>query len=352
MTRMTVCLTLFLIFVGTTFASDDQNLPSIILPQDYQAARASSADPTGGNKDNVPIPAGKKVTLAELVGPGIIKHLWCTVRSEDPEYLSNLYFVMTWDHADTPAVEVPVGHFFGLGHNEVDNVTSAPIVVVASKADYIEYPPGRGSFHSYFNMPFHKEGKIDVVNKGTKDADLFYFHINYQRHKSLPDNIRYFHARYREKKNTIDGDGKGQNLTAEKNYVILDTVGEGHYIGCTLHVAAYKKDGGKWYEGDDMIIVDGKPLKESILGTGSEEYYGLSWGARVWFQAPYFGTSYLRWHPGEPKMTQFGLFSLYRWHLPEPIPFKKSIRVTIEHGHNNSAPNKYASVAYWYADKP
>ena len=101
-----------------------------------------------------------------------------------------------------------------------------------------------------------------------------------------------------------------------------------------------------------MIIVDGKTLKESILGTGSEDYFNMAWGARVWFQSPYFGTSYHRWNPGEPEMTQYGRFSLYRWHLPDPVTFKKSIRVTIEHGHNNNAPNNYASVAYWYADKP
>ncbi|MHC4444042.1 MAG: glycoside hydrolase family 172 protein [Planctomycetota bacterium] len=291
---MTKKLMLITVLTTTSLiqATDRQNLPSIILPQSYQAARASSADPTGGNKDNVPVPAGKKVTLAQLAGPGIIKHLWCTISSKDPKYLSNLYFLMTWDNADSPAVEAPIGYFFGLGHNEVDNVNSAPIVVVASKADYIKYPPGRGSFHCYFSMPFHKEGRIEVVNKGNLDADLFYFHINYQQHKSLPKNIRYFHACYREIKNIIDGGGgkTDKNLNAEKNYVILNTTGNGHYIGCTMHVAAYQKDGGKWYEGDDMIIVDGKPLKESILGTGSEEYFGLSWGARVWFQSLYFGT--------------------------------------------------------------
>ncbi|UCD27802.1 MAG: DUF2961 domain-containing protein [Planctomycetota bacterium] len=310
-------------------AGDWSGLSSIMMPQDYQSARASSADPTGGNKDSLSIPAGKTLCLANLQGPGIIKHLWFTLGSEDPAYLSNIYLKFTWDSADTPAVESPIGHFFGLGHNEVDSVISAFIVVSASKAGYIKYPPGRGAFNCYFPMPFYKNARLEVENKGTVDLVPFFFHIDYKLHKSLPEKVRYFHACYREKKHTVDGDVKGNNLTAEKNYVILDAEGGGHYVGCTLHVAAYKKDGGKWYEGDDMIMVDGKPLKESILGTGGEDYFNMAWGARVWFQSPYFGTSYHRWNPGEPEMAQYGRFSLYRWHLPDPVAFKKSIRVTI-----------------------
>ena len=162
----------------------------------------------------------------------------------------------------------------------------------------------------------------------------------------------YFHARYRSEKTTVGKEPNDCNVTAKNNYVILDTTGRGHYVGCTLHVDAHQSDAGKWYEGDDMIIVDGEPVDEAILGTGSEDYFGMAWGVRRWFQSPYCGTAYHRWHPDEPEMLQYGRFSLYRWHLLDPIPFTNSIRVTIEHGHNNNAANKYASVAYWYARSP
>lgn len=44
----------------------------------------------------------------------------------------------------------------------------------------------------------------------------------------------------------------------------------------------------------------------------------------------------------------FGKWSLYRWHIEDPIRFSKSIKVTIEHGHANDQGNEYSSVGYWY----
>ena len=337
---------------GSAWAGDGADLPSIVLTQDYTAARASSNNPTGANQDSRIIPAGQSLTVADLEGPGIIKHCWFTIWSEDPEYLTHLRLKITWDDAETPAVDSPWGPFFALGHNECADVVSAPIAVMAGKASYIKYPPGFAAFNCYFDMPFRKRARIEAVNTGDQEIKCFFFHVDYQRHERLPDNVCYFHARYRSEFTEPGQEPDDCNKTAKNNYVLLETTGRGHYIGCTLHVEAHQKDAGKWYEGDDMIIVDGEPVKDAILGTGSEDYFGLAWGVRRWFQAPYFGTSYHRWHADEPESTPWGKFSVYRWHLPDPIPFRKSIRVTIEHGHNNDAGSQYASVAYWYATTP
>lgn len=328
------------------------SIPSIVMPQDYRAARASSRNPTGANQDSLSIPVGETVTIASLEGPGIIQHCWFTLRGDDPDYLSNIVLRMRWDGADEPAVESPWGPFFALGHGECADVVSEPIVVMAGKASYIKYPPGFAAFNCYFPMPFHRRAEITITNNGAKPLDNFFFHVDYQRYDALPDTTRYFHARYRGELTRVGEEPGGRNVTGANNYVILETAGSGHYVGCSLHVEAHQSEAGKWYEGDDMIVVDGEPLDRAILGTGSEDYFGLAWGVRRWFQSPYFGTSYHHWNEGEPEMLQYGRFSLYRWHLRDPIPFRKSIRVTIEHGHNNDAANRYASVAYWYADKP
>jgi len=42
----------------------------------------------------------------------------------------------------------------------------------------------------------------------------------------------------------------------------------------------------------------------------------------------------------------------YRWHLPDPVRFRDSIRVEIEHGHGNAVLADYATVAYWYQTEP
>lgn len=44
--------------------------------------------------------------------------------------------------------------------------------------------------------------------------------------------------------------------------------------------------------------------------------------------------------------------SVYRFHLDSPIPFTKSLRATIEHGHANHRSDNFFSVAYWYQTEP
>ena len=341
-------------WVGPLSPADGQetSVPSIVRSQHYQAARASSTYMTGANRDSIALPPGQTVTLADLEGPGIITHCWFTLTGDDPHYLSKLILKMWWDDADTPAVESPWGPFFGLGHNECADVASAPLVIMAATAPYIETPPGRAAFNCYFAMPFRQRARMAVTNTADTPIQAFFYHIDYQRHDRLPDDVHYFHACYRTEHTQPAPSAGGLNTTGAENYVILDTRGTGHYVGCTLHVRAHQREEGKWYEGDDMIFVDGQPFERAILGTGSEDYFGMAWGARRWFQSPYCGTSYHRWHEDEPDMHQYGLFSLYRFHLPDPIPFTRSIRVTIEHGHDNDAANRYASVAYWYARQP
>jgi hypothetical protein len=45
----------------------------------------------------------------------------------------------------------------------------------------------------------------------------------------------------------------------------------------------------------------------------------------------------------------------YRWHIPDPVAFRKSIRFAIEQG-NGKPPfrsgNYYYSVVYWYQIEP
>ncbi len=51
-------------------------------------------------------------------------------------------------------------------------------------------------------------------------------------------------------------------------------------------------------------------------------------------------------------------FSLYRWHVTDPIRFQKELRVTIQalgwRSHDRYLPmqDDIASVAFWYQDQP
>jgi hypothetical protein len=53
---------------------------------------------------------------------------------------------------------------------------------------------------------------------------------------------------------------------------------------------------------------------------------------------------------GEEKAG--GRSSVYRFHLDSPIPFTKSLRATIEHGHANHRSDNFYSVDCWYQTEP
>jgi hypothetical protein len=103
---------------------------------------------------------------------------------------------------------------------------------------------------------------------------------------------------------------------------------------------------GWWGEGDDMFFVDGEQ-RPSINGTGSEDYFLGAWDfgdhpfSYAQFGAPVKGPEFA----GSRS-------SVYRFHLDSPIPFTKSLRATIEHGHANHRSDNFFSVAYWYQTEP
>ena len=93
------------------------------------------------------------------------------------------------------------------------------------------------------------------------------------------------------------------------------------------------------------MFIDGDKKFPTICGTGTEDYFGNAWGLKT-KQTPLFGVIEY-----EPEIKN-GESALYRFHLEDPIRFNKSIRVTVEHGHNNSRSDDYCSVAYWYQKEP
>jgi len=306
-------------------------LDTLYRPQQYRTLRdSSSADDLNSNADARSIEPGGTLVVAELEGPGIITHMWFTVASFDPFYGRSLLLRIYWDGAEKPSVETPLHDFFGLGHGAKVSYRSIPVSVESW---------GR-SLNCFWRMPFRKSAKITVTNESEEyETDSFYYHINWQKREKLPEDILYFHARYRQAMPAQPGD-----------YVILETTGKGNYVG-TVYSAQMVELG--WFgEGDDRFYVDGEE-RPSIKGTGSEEYFGDAWGFRQ-FYAPFFGVPLWEgYFPGDRG-------SAYRWHLMNPVAFKKSLKVSIEHrgsvftdegqhlGQFFERPDWLSSVAFWY----
>ncbi len=327
------------------------DLDRYMRPWPGERRRVSSWNATGANRDHVRLAPGQTQVLGDLEGPGVVRHLWFTVDCDDFHYLQRMRLRFSWDGEDKPAVDVPFGAFFLCGFDRVCDVETPVIAVRRSRAGNADNPdPGRGGFNAYFAMPFCKHARLTVINGAEDEAKLF-FYVDWEKHASLPSDVMSFHATYGEESTVAAGPKSDDrvNRTGRENYVILDVPsGQGTYLGCAMSVESEPPRPGKWYEGDDMIFIDGRIWPPALHGTGTEDYFNHAWGAHRPISSAQFGiTHYERDLTGQDRFYD-GRFTMYRLHLSDPVPFRESILVSIEHGHANDAKAEYRSVAYWY----
>jgi hypothetical protein len=307
------------------------------------SAAVTSSDPDfRSNLDRVTyIKPGETLVMADIPGPAVIQHIWLTFNEARPNWLekggsanpAEVVLRMYWDEATEPAVESPLGDFFAAGFGLRNEIRSLPVAV-----------EGGDGYNCYWPMPFQKRAKVTVTNESEKNARSFYYHIDYLKVDDLPDDTAYFCAQYRQEFPEQAG----------RDYLILDAEGRGHYVGTVMSARSRSP---LWFgEGDVRVYVDGN-AKPSIQGTGTEDYFLMAWGLEPCLY-PYFGCTYM-----SAGADDLGVqYTLYRWHVPDPIRFAKSLRFTIEHtgwiSADETATGKIdghvereddmATVAFWY----
>jgi hypothetical protein len=302
---------------------------------DRTSHRASSYDRTGGNEDSlISFAPGETHVLLDTGGPGRITHVWMTIAGfpGNQSMTRDVILRMYWENAPVPSVEVPLGDFFGMGHGRHYAYQSVPMAVGAHPL----------AMNCYWPMPFYKHARIEVFNAGSRSIRRLYYNISYEL-GDIPAGQGLFHALYRRDRAVAAQPHEG-NTTGAENYVILETEGRGQYVGCTLAVDA--QPGGWWGEGDEMIFIDHAEVP-TIMGTGSEDYFCNAWGYDDAFSYPFYGAPLLENRDDGSKLAV-----VYRWHVPDPIHFKKHIRVTIETLWRAHLLNDFTTVAYWYQTEP
>jgi hypothetical protein len=323
--------------------------PAIDEPQPYVAARVSSAAADGSNADAATVPPRARHAVADIGGAGRIVHMWFTIATEEPRYLSTTRLRIFWDGSETPAVDVPFGEFHLLGHDQVRQVNTAFLTVEARpELNHNLSNKNVAGFNSYFPMPYAKGARVVIENGSDQPLRSLYYQIDYQKWPAAPSPMRFHATHRRTAPEAYPGDAAGRrdarNADGRGNHVILDVQGRGHLAGVSLSVDGA---GGGWWEGDEMFWIDGEQ-RPSIAGTGTEDYFGGAWGFRREYCMPFHGVSYLEKVPGR-KDWQAGLYTLYRFHQPDPVPFTRSLRISIERGHNNHRRDSaYSSVAFYY----
>lgn len=342
-------------------ASMPGGLSQLFLAREGKRRRSSSWDRTGKNSDRVGVEPGVTAVIADISGAGCIRHIWITIADEEPDYLRRLVLRAYWDGESVPSVESPVGDFFGVGHARVSNYWSLPLnMVTGGRAQ----EQSRAAMNCFFPMPFGRSARLTVENQGKQPVRSLYYYVDYEEYDALPAEALRFHAQWRRQNPTpasLDLSDRSKNfqranevvnLDGKNNYVIMEATGRGHYVGCNLsidHLNPIPNFG--WFgEGDDMIFIDGDP-SPTLVGTGTEDYFCAAWGYPGRFNSmPYHGISLAGANEGDAAYS--GKWTMYRYHVEDPVMFSKSVKVTIEHGHGNVHANDYSSVGYWYQTEP
>lgn len=282
-------------------------------------------DPAGRRKGqetiekNVTVKPGQSAVIAKLSGSRAITAIKCKMDFKDRESqmapLRELALKITWDGQQEPAVWSPLGDFFG----------TAP-----GRNYYRALPLGMtpDGFYCYWYMPFAKGAVVELVNDGTvaREAKFSITHAPLTREFK---GLGHFHAKWHRDVFPLPEDRK-------IDWTILTTTGKGRFLGMMLHVL---NKGGWWGEGDEKFYVDGEKYP-STFGTGSEDYFGYAWCNPTWFVKPFHGQTMTEQNAGHQ--------SVYRWQIPDNVPFQSAFDGYIEKYCGNDFPTLYACVTTWY----
>ena len=324
-------------------------------PIDDSGAPSGSARDLGQGWKTHPydiVEPGEVFVMADIDGPGCINHIWMTPTGRYRSSILRVYY----DDQEHPSVECPIGDFFASAYTSFKEFAQIDSLAVCVN-------PGN-AFNCYWPMPFKKRLRMTLENRDEEKMVLFY-QIDYALQK-VPDNCAYFCAQFR----------RSNPLPYGEVYTIVEGIeGQGHYAGTYM---AWQQNNNKWWgegeikfymDGDtDPALSDGKKVAGStgfptICGTGTEDYFcgSYNYENKKTKQYQEYSTAYA----GVPHIVRpDGLysanlrFSMYRWHITDPIHFKQDLSVTIQAlgwrkgGRYLPLKDDIASVAYWYQVLP
>lgn len=297
-----------------------------ISPENPTGAKGAGGRANLGAKGAafIVVAPGETAVLADIRGAGIIHRMWMSgtiPRNEEQGRLIRLQIF--WDGAKKPAVDCPVGDFFG----------TALGVAVPFESALFSNPEGR-SFNFTIPMPYRKSARMLLVNEA-KSYALVWYDLNYTEVKAHEENVMYFHAAWRRELKTPTG----------RDFEILPKVtGKGRYVGANIGVIGNPDYRGTWFgEGEVKVYLDGDQDLPTLVGTGTEDYIGSGWGQGV-FRGRYSGSLI--------SDDKNDLYGFYRYHLDDPVYFHQDCRVTIQQIGNTSTARVREMLAKGVETKP
>lgn len=283
----------------------------------------------------ISVSRGHKVTMGEVTGHGRITQLWLTFpgwfwqhwNREAPvsqTILKTLILRIYWDGSEKPAIQCPVGDFFGNGLCEVSNFTSR------------YFGMSSGGFYCKFPMPFKKGFRIELENLDEHIDTGVFLNALYQVPEEPSADAGYLHTQFHTARNN-----------GPENIKILEAQGRGHFAGCILSAQAREKTYLSFLEAPEYVHIDDDWETPRIVGTGLEDYFLGGWYFR---EGMFTGDLH-----GVPSKDAFNSsVAMYRIHESDAIHFEKRIRFEFVNPWESEKlkPFAYSSAAFYYLDKP
>ncbi|RYG36501.1 DUF2961 domain-containing protein [bacterium] len=266
-----------------------------------EPGRAALENRGAKGRPYVVVPAGWSHTMMDFAGSGTVCRIWATIVDRSPEMLRGLRIEMFWDGAETPAVSVPFGDFFGVGLGQ-----SVPF-----ECALFSDPEGR-SFNCSIPMPFRTGARIVVANDGERDLNLFFYDVDALVGVAHSEETLYFHSGWRR---------ESPNRLGEEFAILPRIRGNGRFLGCNIGVIADACYESAWWGEGEVKVRMGEESTVTLCGTGTEDYIGTGWGQGRYAHRSQGCTV------GDSKR---GYWAFYRYHLDDPVFFDGGCEVTIQ----------------------
>lgn len=302
---------------GITTFTGKEDYSNIIR---YPMIPSLDPKPIAGNtkvSDTLSIKAGDYGVLFDEKGEGSISSLRIGFRQFKPHMLQDMWLRITWEGEAKPAVECPVGAFFG---NEY-GAHSLYYVTHGMNAD--------GGFYSNFPMPYWKSAHVELLNRGKGPVDVTY-RVVFKPAPTLPyDRLTAAHFRATEYQPPM-----AKNPEEDSHIGTIN--GRGHVVAGLIT--------GKQTscEGDVRVYIDGSGTP-SVESDGSESWACYGWG----FTTP----------PSRNPLSGYDgtgneMWSMTRVMLGDSYPFLSSLRFGLEGGSGDHSGEDVRSGVLLYYGEP
>jgi hypothetical protein len=235
------------------------------------------------------------------------------------DLLTNLWLAVSFDNETNPSVYAPVGSLFAMGQFAPYSTRGLPVGMDAGNNMYV-----------YFPMPFASRALVQLISQRSAVTTNIYFEI---RHKPFTDsftNVGYFKTQFCSETPTTNG----------SDILMLDQEGAGHVVGVVESMMG--PTDRSYLEGDERIYMDDNE-SPAIYGTGTEDFYNGGW----YFDHGLF-TQPTHGNTAHVADTNFDRTAAYRFFMQDALPFRKHIRVGIEHGSGDTVSENVWTLVYYY----